>query len=68
VKAKDDARLLLHGMKPSQIETIKSQVMNYIPAALRIYIEIDQEKWSAELRHLTVMFMNIGIDLALTNT
>jgi hypothetical protein len=55
-------------MKPSQIETIKSQVMNYIPAALRIYIEIDQEKWSAELRHLTVMFMNIGIDLALTNT
>ena len=35
----------------------------YIPAALLPFIEIGQEKWSAELRHLTIMFVNLGIDL-----
>ena len=36
----------------------------YIPAALQPYVEIDQEPWSAELRKLSIMFVNLGIDLA----
>ena len=39
----------------------------YIPAALVPYIEIDAEKWSAELRKLTVLFLNIGINLSYAN-
>jgi hypothetical protein len=38
--------------------------MSFIPAALLPYIEIDQEVWSAELRKLTIMFVNLGIDLS----
>ena len=36
----------------------------YIPNALIPYIEIDAEKWSAELRNLTIVFLNISIDLS----
>jgi adenylate cyclase 10 len=32
--------------------------------ALMPYINLEQEKWASELRRLTVMFMNISIDLA----
>jgi len=28
------------------------------------YIEIDEERWSSELRRLTIMFVNLGIDLS----
>ena len=28
------------------------------------YIEIDEEKWSSELRRLTIMFVSLGIDLS----
>lgn len=27
------------------------------------YIDIDEEKWSSELRYLTVIFVNLGVDL-----
>ena len=37
--------------------------MAYIPAALVPYIDIDEERWSSELRRLTIMFVNLGIDL-----
>ena len=35
----------------------------YIPRALRSYINLGVERWSSELRWLSVLFMNIGIDL-----
>lgn len=38
-------------------------MMNYIPAALLPYVQVDQERWSAELRRATIMFVNLGIDL-----
>lgn len=38
--------------------------MTFIPAALIPYIEIEQEKWSSELRRITTLFINLGIDLS----
>lgn len=63
VKMKADALLMKNNAKPSDIEAIRSFLKSYIPAAVVPYIEIDQEKWSPELRRLTVMFVNLGIDL-----
>ncbi|CAD8100738.1 unnamed protein product [Paramecium sonneborni] len=42
----------------------KQQIMTFIPAALIPYIEIEQEKWSSELRRITTLFINLGIDLS----
>ena len=36
----------------------------YVPKALLPYIEIDQEPWSSELRRITVLFVNLKIDLS----
>ena len=50
-------------MSYQDIEIIRDKVMNFIPNALKKYIDMNQEKWSSELRRLTVLFVNIGIDL-----
>ena len=64
VKMKADALLLNTRIKPSDIEAIRSSLVSYIPAAVLPFIEIDEEKWSHELRRLTIMFCNLGIDLS----
>ena len=63
-----DALLLKHQLNPSQIERIKSSIKSYVPAALQPFIEIDEEKWSSELRRLSIMFVNLGIDLSDSRT
>ena len=63
VKMKADALLMKNNIKPSDIEAIRGYLKSYIPAAVVPFIDLDQEKWSAELRRLTVLFVNLGIDL-----
>ena len=64
VKMKADALLIKNTINLSKLELIKGQIQSYIPAALIPFIEIDEERWSSELRRLTVMFVNLGIDLS----
>lgn len=63
VRMKADALLLNTRIKPSDIEAIRSSLVSYIPAAVMPFIELDEEKWSHELRRLSIMFCNLGIDL-----
>ena len=46
------------------LRNIILNINSYIPAALAPFIEIDEERWSSELRMLTIMFVNLGIDLS----
>ena len=64
VKMKADALLIKNKLKPSDIESIRSSLISYIPAAVMTFLQVDQEKWSHELRRLSVMFCNLGIDLS----
>lgn len=61
---KADALLIKNKISLIQFESIKEQILRYIPAALIPYIEIDQEKWSSELRRISILFINLGIDLS----
>ena len=61
---KADALLLTKNINLTKFEEIKSYIQSYIPAALIPFIEIDEERWSSELRRLTIMFVNLGIDLS----
>jgi adenylate cyclase 10 len=66
-KMKADALIMKNQINPSQFHLIKHLVLPYIPAALLPYIDIDEEKWSSELRYLTIVFINLGIDLRSAN-
>ncbi|CAD8122137.1 unnamed protein product [Paramecium sonneborni] len=59
-----NALLIKNKISPQSFESIKNHLIRYIPAALQQYIFVDQEKWSSELRILTIMFVNLNIDLS----
>lgn len=59
VKMKADALMIKNNIKPGLFQQIRNDVITYIPAALVPYVQIDQERWSAELRRLTIMFVNL---------
>ncbi|CAD8172324.1 unnamed protein product [Paramecium pentaurelia] len=63
VKMKADALLIKNNITIAKFQAIRNEIQSYIPAALLPYIEINEEPWSAELRRLSVMFVNLGIDL-----
>jgi len=60
---KAEALLIKNSISLNQFEKIKSQIAMYVPAALKPYIEINQEKWGSELRRVTTLFISLGIDL-----
>ncbi|KRX10829.1 P-loop containing nucleoside triphosphate hydrolase [Pseudocohnilembus persalinus] len=64
IRSVADAVLINDRITAKDIEKIKSNVLSYVPKALQQYIQYEQERWSSELRKLSIMFMNIGIDLA----
>ena len=68
VQMKADALLITNQLKPSDIEALAPIITPYMPAAVVPYLELDSEKWSAELRRLTVMFLNLGINLSDSKT
>lgn len=61
---KADALLITNKINLTMFEKIKGSIKSYIPAALIPFIEIDEESWSSELRLLSIMFVNLGIDLS----
>lgn len=68
VQTKADALLIRTKIGQGSIQAILPLLESYIPKALLPYIKIDQEKWSAELRRLSVMFLNLGVDLSAAKT
>ncbi|KAM3140572.1 hypothetical protein pb186bvf_007384 [Paramecium bursaria] len=63
VRMKADALIIKNNINPAKFASIKQEIQSYIPAALMPYIEINEEAWSAELRRVTIMFVNLSIDL-----
>jgi adenylate cyclase 10 len=64
VKMTADALKINNNLNQGNFNQIRNEIMAYIPAALLPYIQIDEERWSSELRKLTIMFVNLGIDLS----
>lgn len=60
---KADALLITKNINKAKFELMRKYIYPYIPKALLPYMYIDQERWSSELRRLTIMFVSLGIDL-----
>jgi class 3 adenylate cyclase len=49
------------------IEKLKEKfkiLKQFVPAAISIYLEIENELWCKEIRMLTIMFLNLKVDLS----
>ena len=60
--------LMRYNFSPLLIREKMNTLTTYIPAAVCPYIEIGKEKWSKENRLLTIMFINLAIDLKDTDS
>lgn len=47
---------------------IEQKLRSYVPAAVVRFLEYNQESWAAELRRLSIVFANLGLDLAEANS
>ena len=68
VKMKADALLIKNKINLSDIEAIRPALTSYIPAAILPYLEFNQEGWSSEIRRLSILFVNLGINLSDSKT
>jgi adenylate cyclase 10 len=68
VKIRADAFLMRQKFTAGEIKTKYNELKKFVPAAIAMYLDIEQEIWSKESRLLTIMFLNLSIDLKHTQT
>ena len=68
VQIRADAFLMRQKFSANEIKTKYNELKKFVPAAIAMYLDIEQEIWSKESRLLTVMFLNLSIDLKHTQT
>lgn len=68
MKLKAEALLIKNRINLDDFDKIKKNITQYIPAALMPYIECKTESWSSELRRVSTLFINLGIDLSDAST
>ena len=68
VKIRADAFLMRQKFSAGEIKTKYNELKKFVPAAIAMYLDIEQEIWSKESRLLTIMFLNLSIDLKHTQT
>lgn len=68
IPVKSETYLLRSRFNANQVRDKIIVLKSYIPKAISNYLEIEKENWSKEIRLLTIMFLNIKIDLSHTQS
>ena len=63
VKIRADAFLMRQKFSSNKIQTKYNELKKFVPAAIVMYLDIDQEIWSKESILLTIIFLNLSIYL-----
>jgi adenylate cyclase 10 len=66
VPIKADAYLMRSHFSSDKLREKLSSLKLFVPAAITIYLDIEKEFWSKEIRMLTIMFLNLKVDLSQT--
>lgn len=66
VAIKSDAYLMRTLFSQEKLREKLPILKTFVPAAISIYLDIEKETWSKEIRLLTVMFLNLKVDLSQT--
>lgn len=68
VPTKADAFIMRTKFKIEKLRENTPILKRFVPAAITLHLDIEQEFWSKELRMITVMFLNLGVNLSDTET
>lgn len=68
IQTRADAFLMRTRFKAGDLKDKLAQLKTFVPAAITIYLDIEKEVWSKESRLVTIMFLNLTIDLKHTKT
>jgi class 3 adenylate cyclase len=65
-KIKADAFLMRSRFTSDKLRLKFPILKTFVPAAISLYLDIEKESWSKEIRMLTIMFLNLKVDLSQT--
>jgi class 3 adenylate cyclase len=65
-KIKADAFLMRTRFTTDKLRLKFPILKTFVPAAISLYLDIEKESWSKEIRMLTIMFLNLKVDLSQT--
>jgi class 3 adenylate cyclase len=68
VQTKADAFTMRTKFENEKIRNNSEILRRFVPAAITLHLDIDQEFWAKELRMISVMFLLLGVDLKHTET
>ena len=68
LKVKSDAFMMMENFSQESLLKNENVLKTFVPAALIDYLDIDNESWCKELRLLTIMFIQLSLDLKDTET
>jgi len=68
VQTRADAFMMRTKFKSDDITKNTEILRRFIPKAITLHLDINQEFWAKELRMITVMFLLLGVDLSHTET
>jgi adenylate cyclase 10 len=68
IQAKSDAYLIRTKFNNEKLREKAPILKSFVPAAIVKYLDIEKESWSKEIRMLTIMFLNLKVDLSQTRT
>ena len=63
VQTTADAFIMRSKFKNEQIRSSTEILRRFVPAAITLHLDINQEFWAKELRMISVMFLLLGVDL-----
>ena len=63
---KADAYLMRTRFDAFQLRQNEKILRTFVPAAITTYLDIEKESWSKEIRMMTIMFLNLKVDLSQT--
>lgn len=66
IKVKAEANLIRDKFNPGKVRNKLTLLKSLVPKAISVYLDIEKEYWSRELRLLTIMFLNLTVDLSQT--
>lgn len=66
IQVRADAYLLRTKFNANKVRGKLKLLKSFVPKAITIYLDLEKEKWSKEIRLLTIMFLNLKVDLSQT--
>lgn len=68
VPTRADAFIMRTKFNHEKLRDSNAILKRFVPAAITLHLDIEQEFWSKELRMISVMFLNLGINLKNTES